>query len=388
MGRFVRVKRILEPEAVQGASHAPKKAAHCLLSWPPSLKMLIINRMNLVAALMEPAAYDEPTGAVKLIQTHISWVFITDRFAYKVKKPVDFGFLNFTTLRRRHHYLHEELVLNRRLCPDIYLEVLPITAHHGQARLGGSGHPLEYALKMVRLPQERMMDEVAARGELRQEHLDRIIERLVPFYAQAATGPRINKFGEPAIIAYNHAENFSQTENLVGRLLSRELFDHIRTFATSFLARNRALFFQRIQEGRIRDCHGDLHLQNICLADEVYIYDCIEFNPRFRYGDVAADIDFLAMDLDYHGFRESEPLFGGAPGPGRRGPGAAGDARFLQVLPGLRPGQGRCLQRPGPGTGSGGQGPGRADGPGLFPAGRGVRRSRGAVGRVGQVPLF
>ena len=260
--------------------------------------------MNLVAALMEPAAYGEPTGAVKLIQTHISWVFITDRCAYKVKKPVDFGFLNFTTLRRRHHYLHEELVLNRRLCPEIYLEVLPITAHHGRVSLGGSGHPLEYALKMVRLPQERMMDEVAARGELRPEHLDRIIERLVPFYAQAATGPRINKFGEPAIIAYNHAENFSQTENLVGRLLSRELFDHIRTFATSFLARNRALFFKRINEGRIRDCHGDLHLQNICLADQVYIYDCIEFNPRFRYGDVAADIDFLAMDLDYHGFRE------------------------------------------------------------------------------------
>ena len=284
------------------------------------------NPMNLVAALMEPAAYPEPTSAVRLIQTHISWIFITDRFAYKVKKPVDFGFLNFTTLRRRHHYLHEELILNRRLCPDIYLEVLPIMAPHGQAHLGGSGHPLEYALQMVRLPQERMMDEVAARGELRQEHLDRIIERLVPFYAQAATGPRINKFGEPAIIAYNHAENFSQTENLVGHLLSRELFDHIRTFASSFLARNRALFFQRIHEGRIRDCHGDLHLQNICLADEVYIYDCIEFNPRFRYGDVAADIDFLAMDLDYHGFRDLSRYFVG------RLAQAAGDPELLVLL--------------------------------------------------------
>ena len=150
--------------------------------------------MNLMAALMEPAAYHEPTREVALIQTHISWVFITDRFAYKVKKPVDLGFLNFTTLRRRHHYLHEELILNRRLCPDIYLEVLPITAPRGRVRLGGPGHPVDYALKMVRLPQERMMDEVAERGELRQEHLDRIIDRLVPFYAQAATGPRINKY--------------------------------------------------------------------------------------------------------------------------------------------------------------------------------------------------
>ena len=260
--------------------------------------------MNLVAALMEPAAYPEPTSAVQLIQTHISWVFITDRFAYKVKKPVDLGFLNFTTLRRRHHYLHEELILNRRLCPDIYLEVLPITALGAQVRLGGRGHPLEYALKMVRLPQERMMDEVADRGELRREHLDGIIAQLAPFYARAATGPRINKYGEPAVIAYNHEENFSSTEGLVGELLSRELFERLRSFARSFLARHRALFLRRIREGRIRDCHGDLHMKNICLADRVYIFDCIEFNHRFRYGDVAADIDFLAMDLDFHGFRD------------------------------------------------------------------------------------
>ncbi len=265
--------------------------------------------MNLVAALMEPAAYDEPTSTVSLIQTHISWVFITDRFAYKVKKPVDFGYLNFTTLRRRHHYLHEELLLNRRLCPDIYLEVLPITIHHGLARLSGPGHPEEYALKMVRLPQERMMDEVADRGELKQEHLDRIIARLAPFYAQAATGPRINKFGEPAIIAHNHEENFSQTEDLVGSLLSRELFEHIRTFARNFLRDQRPLFLRRLHEGRIRDCHGDLHMKNICLADEVYVFDCIEFNPRFRYGDVAADVDFLAMDLDFHGFNDLSRYF-------------------------------------------------------------------------------
>jgi len=263
--------------------------------------------MNLVAALMEPAAYPEPTSQVLLVQTHISYVFLTDRFAYKVKKPVDLGFLNFTTLRRRHHYLHEELLLNRRLCPEIYLEVLPITSPRGclsKVRLGGRGQPLDYALKMVRLPQERMMDEVADRGELRQEHLDRISARLAPFYAQAATGPRINKFGEPAIIAYNHQENFSRIENLVGSVISRKLFDRIRNFAGAFLKQHRALFLRRIREGRIRDCHGDLHMRNICLADQVYIFDCIEFNPRFRYGDVAADVDFLAMDLDFHGFRE------------------------------------------------------------------------------------
>ncbi len=282
--------------------------------------------MNLPSALMEPAAYDEPTNSVQLIQTYISWVFITDRFAYKVKKPVDFGYLNFTTLRRRHHYLHEELVLNRRLCPDIYLEVLPITRGRGRVRLGGRGHPQEYALKMVRLPQEGMMDEVADQGELRQEHVDRIIERLVPFYQQAASGPGINKYGEPAVIAYNHEENFSQTEGLVGEMLSRELFEHIRAFARNFLREHRALFLKRLHEGRIRDGHGDLHMRNICLADGVYIYDCIEFNHRFRYGDVAADIDFLAMDLDFHGFRDLSRYFV------ERLAKAAGDPELLVML--------------------------------------------------------
>jgi aminoglycoside phosphotransferase family enzyme len=105
------------------------------------------------------------------------------------------------------------------------------------------------------------------------------------------------------VISYNHEENFSRTESLVGSLLSRELFEEIRGFAREFLARKRDLFLKRIREGRIRDCHGDLHMKNICLADGIYIFDCIEFNPRFRYGDVAADIDFLAMDLDFHGLR-------------------------------------------------------------------------------------
>ncbi|MFZ5453287.1 MAG: hypothetical protein ACOZF2_15625 [Thermodesulfobacteriota bacterium] len=282
--------------------------------------------MDLTAALLEPSAYPQPTSRVELVQTHISWVFLTDAFAYKVKKPVDLGFLNFTTLRRRHFYLNQELLLNRRLCPEIYLEVLPIVGHQGGVRLGGPGKLLDYALKMVKMPQEGMMDRVADRGELRQEHLDRIIDRLVPFYEQAATGPRINKFGEPAIIHFNHQENFSRTAGLPGEILSPSLFDRIKVFSWGFLKKNRQLFLRRLQEGRIRDCHGDLHMKNICLADGVYIYDCIEFNPRFRYGDVAADIDFLAMDLDFHGYRELSRYF--VEGFAR----ASGDRELLEIL--------------------------------------------------------
>lgn len=265
--------------------------------------------MDLVAALLDPAAYPEATSQVELVQTHISWVFLTDRFAYKMKKPVDLGFLDFTTLRRRHHYLKQELTLNRRLCPEIYLAVEPVTRSRLGVRVGGQGQPLEYILKMVRLPQDRMMDEVADRGELTEGLLDRLVVVLVPFYQKAATGPRINHYGEPGIITYNHEENFARMKAMVGDFLSRKLFAEIRDFARGFLAHQRLLLGRRIQEGRIRDCHGDLHMRNICLANGIYVFDCIEFNHRFRYGDVAADVAFLAMDLDFHGLAEFSRSF-------------------------------------------------------------------------------
>jgi aminoglycoside phosphotransferase family enzyme len=282
--------------------------------------------MDLIAELLNPAAYPEPTSTVELIQTHISWVFLTDRYAYKVKKSLDLGFLNFTTLWRRHYYLKQELILNRRLCPEIYLAVLPITASSFGVQVGGRGRPLEYILRMVRMPQERMMDEVADREGLSREIMDRLIAKLAPFYWEAATGPRINKYGRPGLIRFNHDENFGRIERCVGRLLSRELFEEIRGFSLGFLERHGSLFQHRISEGRIRDCHGDLHMRNICLAESVYIFDCIEFNPRFRYGDVAADIDFLAMDLDFHGFWDLSRYFVG------RFAAAADDPELLMML--------------------------------------------------------
>jgi hypothetical protein len=130
------------------------------------------------------------------------------------------------------------------------------------------------------------------------------VEVLVPFYQKAATGPHINRYGEPAVITYNHEENFAPMKAQVGDLLSRELFEEIRDFARGFLTHQRPLLRRRIKEGRIRDGHGDLHMRNICLANGIYVFDCIEFNPRFRYGDVAADVAFLAMDLDFHGLAD------------------------------------------------------------------------------------
>jgi len=265
--------------------------------------------MDLIAALLNPRVYPDAARQVELIQTHISYVFLTESHAYKIKKPVNLGFLDFSSLRKRHYFLEQELVLNRRLAPEVYLAVLPLVVHQGELRVGGEGKAVEYALQMLRLPQERMMAEIAARRELTTAMLDAIVARLAPFYQEAATGARVNKFGDLAVIRYNHEENFSQIKPFVGSALSAEAFHDMVTYAQGFMQRRAGLFAQRIRAGKIRDCHGDLHMNNICLTDGVCIFDCIEFNPRFRYGDVAADIDFLAMDLDFHAYTALSDYF-------------------------------------------------------------------------------
>jgi uncharacterized protein len=265
--------------------------------------------MDLIAAMLNPAVYQDTTDQVELIQTHISYIFLTKNHAYKIKKPVNFGFLDFSTLRKRHYFLEQELVLNRRLAPEIYLAVLPLVTRDGKLHLGGDGRAIEYTLQMVRLPQHLMMDEIAGRRELTKAMLDAIAARLVPFYQHAATGIRVNKFGDLSVIRYNHEENFSQIRPFVGSALSAAQFHDMVGYANGFMQRHAELFARRVRTGKIRDCHGDLHMRNICLADQVYIFDCLEFNPRFRYSDVAADIDFLAMDLDFHSYRELSAYF-------------------------------------------------------------------------------
>ncbi len=260
---------------------------------------------NYIEFLQHPEAYPHDTGEIELLQTHISYVLLAGDYVYKIKKPVDFGFLDFTSLAKRKYYCAEELRLNRRLCPDIYLEVFAINSFEGGFYLGGDlGETVEYAVKMRRLPEERMMNRVVAAGKLTAEMLERIVDVLVPFYRGAAAGPDIQKFGSPDSVGRNFRENFQQTEQFVGcPALSRKDFATISSYADQFLSRE-AVFRQRQAEGRIHDCHGDLHSANICLADKVYIFDCIEFSQRLRYGDVAGDVAFLAMDLDFHGLPE------------------------------------------------------------------------------------
>jgi len=264
--------------------------------------------------LLQPAAYTPEPSAVKLVQTHISYVFITDDLVFKFKKPVDFGFLDFTSLSKRRHFCQQELMLNRRLCPAIYLDLVSLSRTGKGFSLSAAAeadrdHIVEYGVKMKRMPEEKMMANVIKSGTLIPEMIDAICDVLVPFYDKADGGENIRKFGRPESVGVNIFENFSQTEIFIGgSSLSKEQFDRIKNFSARFLEQDE-LFAARIDAGRIRDCHGDLYSANICLADEVYIFDCIEFNERFRYCDVASDIAFLAMDLDFHGLASLSQRF-------------------------------------------------------------------------------
>lgn len=262
-----------------------------------------------IKALLRPAAYPHPVEKVQLVQTHISFVLLAGDFVYKFKKPVDFGFLDFSTLEKRKYCCEQELLLNRRLSPDIYLGLVHVGEDNGRLKLDGGGDIVEYGVKMKRMPEERMMVRIIERGELVPDHIQSLVDVLVPFYERAEHSREIDRFGTAEAVAVNVLENFEQTEGFIGNgALSRDQFDQISAYARLVLARE-DLFLSRIKQGRIRDCHGDLYSANICLADKVYIYDCIEFNQRFRYCDVASDVAFLAMDLDFHGLDQLSILF-------------------------------------------------------------------------------
>ena len=268
-----------------------------------------VNLPSYIQYLQQESSYPHSAVDISLVQTHISFVLLAGDSVYKWKKPVDFGFLNFSTLEKRKYYCEQELQLNRRLCPDLYKELVTINKDGESFCLNGSGEVVEYGIRMARMPEEKMMGRIMAAGELNRDHLDAIIDQLVPFYLAAAGDTAIQEFGVASSVAVNVLENFDQTENFVDQgALTKEQFDKIVRYSKEFLS-HEDRFLARIEARKIRDCHGDMHSANICLADPVYIFDCIEFNERFRYTDVAADVAFLAMDLDFHGETELSNYF-------------------------------------------------------------------------------
>jgi len=251
-----------------------------------------------IKALLKPQTYPHRPQKIELVQTQMSFIFLAGEYVYKIKKPVNLGYLDYTTLEKRHFFCHQELELNRRLCPGAYLAVVPIVEEKGGLRIEGRGKAIEYAVKMKQLPQDRMMDVLLPRGQVTPEMVARVAEKLVGFHQKAETNRKIAAFGKLDVIRQNTDENFGQTEKYIGTSITAEEYQHIKNYTDNFIDSNASLFDKRVREGRIRDCHGDLHVAHVCFTDDICIYDCIEFNDRFRYSDVASDIAFLAMDLD------------------------------------------------------------------------------------------
>ncbi|MDR2860964.1 MAG: AAA family ATPase [Syntrophobacterales bacterium] len=264
-----------------------------------------MDQETIIRILGDSSFHHRQPAAVEVIQTHISWIVIAGEEVYKIKKAVNFGFLDFSTLEKRKFYCEEEVRLNRRLAPQVYLGVTAIHLN-GPGKLVmdvTAGEIVEYAVHMKKIPTENMLKNLLSKPDFDPLIMSRIAKKIAQFHEKAETGGRIDEIGGLETVRFNQEENFTQTEPFRGITISPAKHRFIRASVHRFLEKNESLFRRRVQRHRIRDCHGDLHLEHIVVSpDEMTIFDCIEFNERIRYGDVATDVSFLAMDLDFHGY--------------------------------------------------------------------------------------
>lgn len=236
---------------------------------------------------------------MRLLQTHISWVLLNGKYAYKIKKPVRFSFVDYSTLESRRHFCKEELRINSMLSPEIYLAVVPIKKSDDSITFNGKGKIVEYAVKMVQLPQQHRMDHLLKKNKISAHHIVDIAEILNNFHAKTQEAPQ--KYGSPQIIRENFSPAFKTKGIVEKHLHSGEKMEGIESKVEAFLNKNDALFKKRIKEKRIRHCHGDVRTKNIFIHKKrVYIFDAIEFSEKISCCDVAAEIAFLAMDLHFH----------------------------------------------------------------------------------------
>lgn len=259
--------------------------------------------MEIIDFMKDPKSYNEITESVEHKQTHISHVFLIKDYVYKIKKPVNFGFLDFSTLEKRKAFCEEEVRLNKRLCPNLYLGVVPITLEEEEDDdfvIDGDGEIVEYAVKMKRMPEEAIMSNMLKEEKITKNHLKTIAKKLSEYYKESPQNDTIRSFGTVEKIKAKTDENFEQTEKYSGDLFEKDKYEYIKEATNRFFEKNQELFEQRIKDGKTVAFHGDLHTGNIFVTDkEINIFDCIEFNKPFRMGDVAEDISFLAMDLDF-----------------------------------------------------------------------------------------
>ncbi|NLV23262.1 MAG: AAA family ATPase [Deltaproteobacteria bacterium] len=256
-------------------------------------------------ALMKKETYPEETAAVSFVETHASRLYLTDCHVYKIKKAVNFGFLDFSTLEKRRHFCTEEVRLNRRFAPATYLGVVPLRRSDSSLRFAGPGETIEYAVLMKRLPEKRMLDHLIAADV---PGLDQEMERLALYLAEmhrrahpSAAGKRLSDLD---IIRENWRENFAQTQPFAGKTIPPRGLAAARPLIEEFLERQAPLLRQREEKGFVRDLHGDLHSEHVCLTDPIQLYDCIEFNRRFRISDILSELAFLLMDLEFRRRRD------------------------------------------------------------------------------------
>jgi aminoglycoside phosphotransferase family enzyme/predicted kinase len=255
--------------------------------------------------MLDPAFYPERPAEVAHRETHISHVFLAGELAYKIKKNVRYSFVDYSTLGRRKFFLEEELRLNRRLAPSVYLGILPISHDDYGWQLGSDAHPAEYALVMRRLPEKRMLDYLLERGQVTPRMMAALAEILVPFHREAAKGQRKHAYGHPSSAQKIWQDNLADLAPFVGRTIDAGSLAAIRAFGGRFLDRHAGLMLRRAREGRARELHGDLHCEHICFAPEgIQIFDCVEFSPKLRSIDPASEVAFLLMDLEARGAKE------------------------------------------------------------------------------------
>lgn len=257
---------------------------------------------SLLKALQNPRLYPHPVESFQVVETHISWVLLTGPYAYKIKKPLDFGFLNFTSLALRKHFCEEELRLNRRTTDQLYLEVLPITGTSEAPILGGPGEPFEYCLKMRQFPQNNLLSEVQARGELSVQHIDALARLIAGFHNKAPRVAKEHPLSQADAIVAPILQNFEHARPLLTDPEDLRQLQRLQEWTECTIERLGPVLATRGARGAVRECHGDLHLGNVALIDGVPTpFDCIEFNEPFRLIDIGMDIAFLIMDLEDRG---------------------------------------------------------------------------------------
>ncbi|MEK7876199.1 MAG: AAA family ATPase [Pseudomonadota bacterium] len=263
----------------------------------------------LLHGLCNAACYPHPVGRIDILETHISWVILTGCYAYKIKKPVNLGFLDFTTLASRRHYCEEEVRLNRRLAPDLYLETVPITGSPQQPVIGGSGPGIEYAVKMREFPQSALLDGALARGEVSSATIQALAHRIAAFHAALAPAAVTAEAAAAAALA-PALDNFRRMLPLLDEPADIAALQAVREWTQREHQARSNQFGERGPTGRVRECHGDLHLGNIALIDGAATpFDCIEFNPALRWMDVISEVAFPVMDLEAHGRRDLAYVF-------------------------------------------------------------------------------